>query len=225
MITVRVRDREVNALPLRHITSGSVGLPCAFSFDEAWEGLSKIATFRGSGAAVDVALLTDDCAVPAEVLATAGGDLFIGVYGANGAGTIVIPTIWVNAGYIYEGTEPSGVDPAEPTPSWVAQVQGYAEAAAASAQEAISHFGGTIYNYTSKRMLFFANPPGVEPASGVYLDAVVSGVNVDDWIIGQSPLTVGALSAFRVVGFFESGAWFGKPYGTQWIQVENGEDS
>ena len=127
MITVRVRDREANALPRWPITAGSVGLPCAFSFDEAWEGLSKIATFKGSGTAVDVALLTEECAVPAEVLATAGGDLIIGVYGANGAGTTVIPTVWANAGYIYEGSEPSEVDPADPMPSWVAQVQAAAE--------------------------------------------------------------------------------------------------
>lgn len=129
MIVVKATDRSISATPVYPITSGSVGLPVIWTFSEEWDGLSKIAVFRGSGTSIDVALLTDRCTVPAEVLEEFGDLLWIGVYGANASGQVVIPTIWCQAGLIREGVVLAGVDPAEPTPSWVAQVQ----AAAASA--------------------------------------------------------------------------------------------
>lgn len=123
MITVRVRDRDVYAIPLWPITTGSVGLPVAFDFDKAWDGLTRIAVFRGSDTDVEVALLTDACVVPPEVLTVAGGNLYIGVYGRDAYGTVVIPTIWGKAGHIYDGTEPEDPDPTDPTPEWSYQVQ------------------------------------------------------------------------------------------------------
>ena len=141
MITLKVDDRRATAVSRWPITSGSVGLMVWFLFSDEWAGLSKIAVFRGSGTAADIALSINnttgryECAIPPEVLEQAGGDLYIGVYGANGEGTVVIPTVWANAGYIKEGTVPSGVDPAAPTPSWVAQVQEWAEEALSIAGE------------------------------------------------------------------------------------------
>lgn len=123
MITVRVRDRDIYIIPLWPITSGSVGLPVAFKFDDAWDGLNRIAIFRGSDAEVEVALLTDACVVPPEVLTTPGGNLYIGVYGRDAYGTVVIPTIWGKAGYIYDGAVPEDPDPTDPTPEWSYQVQ------------------------------------------------------------------------------------------------------
>lgn len=131
MITVKATDRSISAVLNHPITSGSVGLPVSFIFSDAWDGLARIAVFKGSGTAKDVALFTDECAVPAEVLAEYGDLLWIGVYGANGDGDIVMPTRWCKAGLIVEGTAPSESDPADPEPNWVAQVQ----AAAASALE------------------------------------------------------------------------------------------
>lgn len=114
------------------ITTGSVGYPVEFCFSADWDGLTKIAVFEGSGQAFDVPLInTDTTAIPHEVLTQSGKTLKIGVYGANGDGNIVIPTVYVNAGIILPGTEPSEVDPSEPTPSWAIQVQ----AAAAEAVE------------------------------------------------------------------------------------------
>lgn len=134
MIQVRVNNREAFCQCPWPITSGSVGLGVRFRFSRDWQGLSAIAVFNGSGASADVALVGEQCVVPAEVLRQAGGVLRIGVYGQNAAGTVVIPTVWVTAGRIVAGTEPSGFDPAEPAPSWSAQVQ----AAAASALEKAS---------------------------------------------------------------------------------------
>ncbi len=134
MITVRVRDRDIYPLPLWPITTSSVGIPVAFNFDAVWDGLTKIAVFRGSGVDVEVALLTDAAVVPPEVLTTAGGDLYIGVYGRSAYGDLVIPTIWGKAGHIYDGTVPADPDPADPTPEWSYQVQTAASEALRIAQ-------------------------------------------------------------------------------------------
>lgn len=59
----------------------------------------------------------------------------VGVYATNTSGAVVIPTVWAYAGTVREGVMPSGVDPAEPTPSWVAQVQQWAEDAHDTAEQ------------------------------------------------------------------------------------------
>ena len=123
MIKVIVRDRYINIIPLWPITSGSVGLPVTFDFDETWDGLTRIAVFSGSGEEVEVALITDACVVPAEVLTTPGGNLMLGVYGRDAYGKTVIPTIIGKAGFIYDGTQPEEPDPSDPTPEWSYQVQ------------------------------------------------------------------------------------------------------
>ena len=106
------------------VTSGSVNLPVKFHFKgDEWDDLVKTAVFIGSGEERDVALITDECAVPADVLAEAGGDLKIGVYGRLANGATVIPTIWGRVQYIYEGTEMSEPSPHDPEPDWTAQVQ------------------------------------------------------------------------------------------------------
>ena len=123
MISVKVYNRQLVPTAKWPITSGSAGLPVEFEFDEDWDGISRIAVFRGSGAAIDVPLLgSDSCVVPAEVLTEYGDNLLIGVYGENGAGNTVIPTVWGNAGLIKEGTEPSEISPSDPEPDWTAQV-------------------------------------------------------------------------------------------------------
>lgn len=139
MISVRVQNRKAIAIARWPITSGSVGLTVEFQFSEEWGRLGKTAVFRGSGVSRDVSAFTVNnttgyyyCSVPWEVLTEAGGDLIIGIRGANAGGTVVIPTVWANAGYIYEGTEPSEVDPSDPTPSWADQVQAIAQALSAS---------------------------------------------------------------------------------------------
>lgn len=123
MIKFYARGRCAQALADNPVTTGSVGIPVQFSFSQEWDALQKIAVFRAGDAAVDVALTGDATTVPADVLTTAGLPLMIGVYGAAADGTVVIPTVWAKVEQIKPGAIPSGVDPSEPAPSWVAQVQ------------------------------------------------------------------------------------------------------
>lgn len=134
MITITANARSATFKSDDLVTSGSVGIPVTFVLSDDFDGLSSVAVFEGSGASVDVALMTDACVVPPEVVATAGGYLRIGVYARNGEGTIVIPTVWVSTQVILPGAEPSGVDPSQPTPDWTVQVQEAAAEALSIAQ-------------------------------------------------------------------------------------------
>ncbi len=136
MIKIIVKARCAWCEADEPITSGSVGLQVRFRFDDAWSGLEKVAVFQGSGESVDVFLTEDTCAVPGEVLATPGSVLTIGVYGTDGTGELVIPTIYAEAGRIFRGAEPSGVDPEPPTPSLVDQILAACQAAQTAAQAA-----------------------------------------------------------------------------------------
>lgn len=138
MITVTANARNAMYVSDDLITSGSVGIPVTFNLSEDFDGLSCIAVFEGSGVSIDVALMDDNCVVPHEVLATAGGYLRIGIYARNSEGTIVIPTVWASAKMILQGTVPSEVDPSEPTPDWTAQVQAAAAEALANSEEALA---------------------------------------------------------------------------------------
>lgn len=94
------------------VTTGSVGLPVQFIFDEEWDGVGKTAVFIGSGHTVYMALDANDrCAIPAEVLTSAGGILKVGIRGSKSG--FVIPTIWAET-TIYLGTSLTGASPVAP---------------------------------------------------------------------------------------------------------------
>ena len=98
------------------ITSGTVGLPIEYTFDEQWDGLAKVAVFRGGEIEKTVGLVAD-LSVPWEVLRVPGVWLSVGVYGANEDGSVAIPTIWANVLPISVGVDPEGDPSTKPTPS------------------------------------------------------------------------------------------------------------
>lgn len=137
MIHVIVRERDAAAHATEPITSGSVGMEVSFRFSEDWEALGKTAVFRGSGQSVDVEMLTSDsCAVPWEVLQSAGGHLKIGVYGTGSQGQRATPTIWADAGEIREGAEPAEIEPTPATQTLVQQILEAGESAVEAAEAA-----------------------------------------------------------------------------------------
>lgn len=98
------------------ITSGTVGLPIEYTFDEQWDGLTKVAVFRGGEIEKTVGLVAD-LSVPLEVLLVPGVWLSVGVYGENEDGSVAIPTIWANVLPISVGVDPEGDPSTKPTPS------------------------------------------------------------------------------------------------------------
>lgn len=116
-----VRVDGVGAWLLQNVelTAGLVGARVWFSFDESWSGLSKTAVFRCGAVQKDVLEVQDAVTIPAEVLATPGRRLLIGVYGVNADGTVAVPTRWADAGMVYAGADPSGDDSTDPSlPVW-----------------------------------------------------------------------------------------------------------
>lgn len=55
-----------------------------FTFDEAWEGLTKTALFEAGGASIAVVLSDDQCTIPTECLKRAGVRLQVAVVGTKG---------------------------------------------------------------------------------------------------------------------------------------------
>ena len=134
MIVFKADTRAACAVTDDAVTTSSVGIPVQFIFSDDWAGTQKIAVFQSGETAVDIALTGSSTVVPPECLEDPGEWLKIGVYGATPDGTVVIPTVWASVAVTALGCLPSGVDPSEPTPSWVAQVQEMAEEALARAQ-------------------------------------------------------------------------------------------
>jgi len=134
MLRERVSTASAEIIETELITTGRRGLECAFEFNSAWDGLAKTVIVNGV-VKRDIVLVSDTIVVPGECLAREQFPLRIGVYGANGAGEIVIPTIWANFGKILPSARPSGVDPDEVTPDVVAQIQQNSSDALRMAQE------------------------------------------------------------------------------------------
>ena len=119
-ITVTGSNALVTEKPV--ITSGTVGLPVEFTFDEAWDGLGKTVVFRAGSRSYPVSCVQSTAIVPWEVLEKGGVGLYIGVFGADEEGTVKIPTVWVCADAIAPGTQIPETVPAEPTPNVYDQI-------------------------------------------------------------------------------------------------------
>lgn len=140
MITFTANVRSASARSDDAITTSSVGISVQLVLADEFMGLAKTLVFRAGATTVDVVLVGDatEAVVPPDVLTTVGLWLGIGIYAADSEGNVVIPTVWASAGLIQQGTVPSGVDPSEPTPSWVAQVQSIASEASENAESALN---------------------------------------------------------------------------------------
>ena len=105
------------------LTSGMVGAKVQFSFDSSWEGLNKTAVFRCMDITKDVLNIDSEVTIPHEVLVRSGSPLYVGVYGTNAAGDLVIPTRCATVGIVYSGADPSGDPSTERSPEVWEQLQ------------------------------------------------------------------------------------------------------
>lgn len=100
------------------LTSGMVGKQIRLSFDDSWAGLTKTAVFCAGDTTRVVMDPGETVAIPAEVLAKPFLKLFVGVYGTDAEGTVVIPTILVEGPMIRYGADPIQDETAEELPVW-----------------------------------------------------------------------------------------------------------
>ncbi len=171
MITFTATGRHAMARTDEVITTGSVGIPVEVVLNADFDGLQAILVFACSDESVDVALFGQDVTVPPQLVTERGRLLTMGVYATRPDGTVAIPTVWAEVGIVREGTQPSGIDPAEPTPSWAAQVQQWASDAAESAETATETASGIHadmdeFNATSAEVLAGARAATVAANAG-----------------------------------------------------------
>lgn len=141
MIEITANTRRAIVTNKELLTAGSAGIQVQFTLSEDWAGLAKVAVFRqgDDGEKVDCVLDSGmTCVVPSEVLTIDDEVVFCGIYGSNGQGTIIIPTIWASLGVVRPGTEPNTPATAAPTPEIWAQILNVAQDAEATADEAMS---------------------------------------------------------------------------------------
>ena len=76
------------------LTSGMVGKQVQLLFDSSWDNLSKTVVFRAAD--VNRVVINPESSlvtIPEAVLARPFGKLFVGVYGTDETGAVIIPTI------------------------------------------------------------------------------------------------------------------------------------
>ncbi len=166
MIRYEADGRAARATSDEPLTTGSVGVPVVVELSEDFEGLQVTVVFDCGGRSADVPLLGQAAIVPSQLLRHEGNRLRMGAWGALPDGTVVIPTVWADVGTVREGVEPSGIDPAQPAPSWAAQVQEAAERAA-SEVSSVSERVEMLEDVSVSMSPFFARKP---PEGGSYSD-------------------------------------------------------
>ena len=127
-IHVKVSGASAVARRTGPLVAGTVGMPVHFSFSSAWDGLNVIAVFEGAKTLSAALLGQAETTLPWEVLAESGGQLRIGAEGRKSDGSVVIPTVWANAGYIKEGAVATDEEGNPPTPGIYDQIMAAIEA-------------------------------------------------------------------------------------------------
>ena len=120
---VKVGKTTCKVTPLVPIPQGIVGATISIEYtDPAWDGLQKTVVFR-STVTKDVLDSGSEVTIPAEVVSRSGIYLYMGVYGVDTANNVVVPTIWIELGFVHGAAAPSGDTSADPSlPVW-AQIQ------------------------------------------------------------------------------------------------------
>lgn len=106
-IEVKLNGTAVSAKLHGALTAGMVGVPVTFSFDRSWDGLAKIAVFRGCSERTRDLVGGNKTTVPYEVLLTDRMMLEVGVEGRKPDGTIVYPSVMASVGMIQSGANAS----------------------------------------------------------------------------------------------------------------------
>ena len=149
MLKFRASKASLDITEDEIITSGRVGLTFEIEFSSDWSGLSKTVVCRCGDITRDVPFILDSpCVIPHECLTAdnIGNPLWLGIYGANSAGDVVIPTIYANAGLVLSGAEPNGKTDPPPTPSEVAVILEAANEAKQTAQSVRDDANAGVFN-------------------------------------------------------------------------------
>lgn len=183
MFEIHVDTRIASVKRREKITAGSVGIQCNFAFSGDWDGLGRVAVFETDKHKISVELFTPVVTIPWEVCEEAGLDVIVGVYGTNGTGTIVIPTIYAKLGTVSVGTTTEDAENAQaPTSSDVQQIMSAAAGAVNTANNANSTAAQAVAIAQSVEARAnageFDGEDGYSPVASVYRDDENKSVTV-----------------------------------------------
>lgn len=121
------------------LTSGMINAKIKFEFSEDWtSNISKTAMFTAGDVTkvvLDSYWENNVCSIPQECLAKSDEILMVGIYGADNANVVAIPTVWATVGKIRKGYEGYEDVSTGTLPIW-AQVQSAAAQSATAAKNA-----------------------------------------------------------------------------------------
>ena len=121
------------------LTSGMINAKIKFVFSADWyPALSKTAIFTAGDVTkvvLDSYWENNVCSIPQECLAKSDEILMVGIYGADNANVVAIPTVWATVGKIRKGYEGYEDVSTGTLPIW-AQVQSAAAQSATAAKNA-----------------------------------------------------------------------------------------
>ena len=136
MTTIMIGKALATVTENETLTSGMINAKIKFEFSADWHsGISRTAIFTAGDVTkvvLDSYWENNVCSIPQECLEKSDEILMVGVYGADNANTVAIPTVWATVGKIRKGYEGYEDVSTGTLPIW-AQVQ---SAAAQSAQAA-----------------------------------------------------------------------------------------
>ena len=190
MIEITVDTRRATVTNRELLTSGSYGIGVQFTLSDDWAGLVKTACFRNgddSETQIDIAMGSSVmCYLPTETCDEKYIDetVYAGIYGTDGNGNLIIPTIWVSIGALRQGVKPGYAEGPAPTPDMWAQIQAIAmsageenaEAAAQSAEAASGSADDAAASATEAAGYATAASESAEAASG-YVEAAGSSAS------------------------------------------------
>lgn len=102
-IKIVVRGNKAALLGNIDLVAGTLGLVCKFYFDDSWNGLNKIISYKaGSNILGSKEIKDNQTIVPPNVL-IAGLPLEIGITGKSSDNSIVTPTSWTLISYVKDG--------------------------------------------------------------------------------------------------------------------------
>lgn len=118
MLTFEFTGVEGRMTESEILTSGMAGKQVQIRFDSSWTSLSKTVVFRAGEVCRTADISASPITIPDAVLARPFCRLYVGVYGTDEAGTVIIPTLMAEGPMIRYGADPTEDSTAEELPVW-----------------------------------------------------------------------------------------------------------
>lgn len=180
MLNIDVYSTRADIRSQEPLTVGLVGGEAHFRFSDPWKALTKTVVFRQGDVTVDVVGVSAGAVIPWEVLQEPGLPVYIGVYGSDSTGTVVIPTVWAVTDPVLEGTDPMVDASTDATLPVYQQIQGQVDVLNATKPVVLLTGADGLANrtmeelvaaYNNRQMVVYYDDGYLCPLSSFYKDA------------------------------------------------------